>query len=194
MIQLGSGIFECDVDNEVILSGEIRFVNDKVLDTTEEKSIHLDKTTHDFLDYVSENEIFSILKNNGFNLGFKNITNYKIYKNDIQGSVKWENDWIYFLEGLLKFPFLEHLGTGPIEIPIYIREMYINPALFENLSEKGISVSYNKLSNGLTCDGIKILGVKNGPILLPILNTAVVKLQEKSFTKFNNLKCKVRKY
>ncbi|XP_029343545.1 fatty acid synthase [Acyrthosiphon pisum] len=190
MIQLGSGIFECDVDNEVILSGEIRFVNDKVLDTTEEKSIHLDETTDDFLDYVSENEIYSILKNNGFNLGFKNITNYKMYKNYIQGSVKWENDWIYFLEGLLKFPFLEHLGTGPIEIPIYIREMYINPALFENLSEQGISVSYNKLSNGLSCDGIKILGIKNGPISLPIHNTAVVKLEEKSFNKFNNLKCK----
>jgi len=137
MIQLGSGIFECDVDNKVILSGEIRFLNDIVLGSTEEKSKHLDKTTDDFHCNVSENEIYSILKNNGFNLGFKNITNLNIYKHFIQGSVKWENDWINFLEGLLKFPFLEHLGTGPIEIPVYIREIYINPALFENRSEKG---------------------------------------------------------
>ncbi|CAI6347084.1 unnamed protein product [Macrosiphum euphorbiae] len=189
-IQLGSGLFECDVDNEVILSGEIRFLNHIDLSSTEEKSIHLDKTTDDFHANISENEIYSILKNNGFNLGFKNITNYKMYKNNIQGSVKWENDWIHFLEGLLKFPFLEHLGTGPIEIPVYIREMYINAALFENRSEKDISVNYNKLSNEVTCDGVKIFGVKNGTISLPIINSAVVKLQEKSFTKFNNLKCK----
>lgn len=215
---MGSGLFECDIDNEVILSGEIRFLNHIDLSSTEEKSIHLDKTTDDVHANISENEIYSILKNNGFNLGFKNITNYKMYKNNIQGSVKWENDWIHFLEGLLKFPFLEHLGTGPIEIPVYIREMYINAALFENRSEKGtfkiliifikdsryneitiyfltdISVNYNKLSNEVTCDGIKIFGVKNGTISLPIINSAAMKLQEKSFTKFNNLKCKVRKY
>jgi len=138
MIQLGSGIFECDIDDEFILSGEIGFFNDTVLDSTEEKSIYFDKTLDNFLGNMSENEICSVLKNNGFNLGFKNITNFKIYKNKIQGSVKWENDWICFLEGLFKFPFLEHLGTRPIEIPAYVREMYINPALFENHSEKGI--------------------------------------------------------
>lgn len=137
MIQLGSGLFECDVDSEVILSGEITFLNDKDLDANKEKPFHFDKTTDDFDGHVSGNEIYSILKNNGFNLGFKNITNYKMYKNNIQGSVKWENDWIYFLEGLFKFPFLEHLGTGPIEIPVYIREMYIIPSVFENLQEKG---------------------------------------------------------
>ncbi|XP_016657076.1 fatty acid synthase isoform X4 [Acyrthosiphon pisum] len=190
MIQLGSGLFECDVDNEVILSGEIRILNNIVSGSNEEKSINFDNTTDNLLCNVSENEIYSILKNNGFNLGFKNITNLNIYKNNIQGSVKWENNWIYFLECLFKFPFLDHLGTGPIEIPVYIREMFINPALFENHSEKDISVNYNKLSNEVTCDGIKILGVKNAPISLPILNSVVVKVQEKSFTKFNNLKCK----
>jgi len=55
-----------------------------------------------------------------------------------------------------------------------------------------ISVNYNKVTHELTCDGIRIIGVKNGPILLPILNSTVGKLQEKSFTKFNSLKCKVR--
>eukprot|EP00102_Acyrthosiphon_pisum_P019878 XP_016657088.1 PREDICTED: fatty acid synthase-like [Acyrthosiphon pisum] len=192
MIQLGSGLFECDVNNEVILSGEIRLLNNLVLGSNEEKSINFDNTTDNLLCNVSKNEIYSVLKNNGFNLGFKNITNLNIYKNNIQGSVEWENNWIYFLDCLFKFPFLENLGIGPIEIPVYIREMFINPALFENRSEKDISVNYNKLSNEVTCDGIKILGVKNAPISLPILNSVVVKVQEKSFTKFNNLKCKVQ--
>jgi len=138
MIQLGSGVFECIMNDELILSGEIRFLNDIVLGSTEETSIHMDERPDDFYGNVSENEMYSILKNNGFNLGFQNIPNFKIYKNKIQGSVKWENDWIYFLEGLFKFPFLEHLGTGPIEIPVYIREMSIFPALFESSSEKGI--------------------------------------------------------
>lgn len=140
MIQLGSGTFECNIDNESVLSGEIRFLNDTVLDSTKEKSIYLDKTSEDFQGYISENEIYSTLKNKGFNLGedFKNITNYEIYKNSIQCSVKWRNDWIYFLEGLIKFPFLEDLGTDPIKMPVNIRELCINPALFENISEKGI--------------------------------------------------------
>jgi len=55
-----------------------------------------------------------------------------------------------------------------------------------------ISVNYNKLTNEVTCDGIRIIGVKNGPISLSIHNSTVVKLQEKSFTKLNYLKCKVR--
>ncbi|XP_060835401.1 fatty acid synthase-like [Rhopalosiphum padi] len=192
MIQLGSGIFECNIDNEIVLSGEIRFLNDTVFGSTKEKLIHLDKTSNDFQGYLSENEIYSILKNNGLNLegDFKNITNFEIYKNNIQCSVKWRNDWIYFLEGLFQFPFLEHLGTGPVKIPVYIRELCISPALFENHSEKDISVNYNKLTNEVTCDGIKILGIKNDSISLPKLKSSEVKLQEKLFTKFNYLKCK----
>jgi len=139
MIQLGSVVFECYIDNEIILSGEIRLLNDKVLSSTVEKTIDLDKTSEDFQGCVSENEIYSILEKNGFNLGesFKTITNFEVYKNVILGSVKWKNDWIYFLEGLFKFPYLEHLGTGPIETPVYIREICIIPTLFENCLMKG---------------------------------------------------------
>uniref|UniRef100_A0A2H8TDM0 Fatty acid synthase n=1 Tax=Melanaphis sacchari TaxID=742174 RepID=A0A2H8TDM0_9HEMI len=192
MIQLGSGIFECNIDNEIIFKGEIKFLNDTVIADMEEKSIRLNNTLDDFQGYISENEIYSILKNNGLNLGedFKNITNFEIFKNNIQCSIKWRNDWIYFLEGLFKFPFLEHLGTGPIKIPVYIRELCINPTLFENRSEKDISVNYNKLTNEVTCDGIKILDIKSESIPLPKLKSLEVKLQEKSFTKFNFLNCK----
>jgi len=138
MIQLGSGMFECNIENEVILSGEIGYLNNfALLNLTQEKSIHVYETSDDFYCNVSETEIYSILENNGFNLGFKNITNLKIYKNKIEGLVKWENDWINFLEGLFKFPYLENLGTAPIEIPVYIRELCIIPALFENRSDKG---------------------------------------------------------
>lgn len=57
-----------------------------------------------------------------------------------------------------------------------------------------IDVNYNKVTNEVTCDGIKIKGVKNGSISLPVLKSTVVKLQAKSFTKFNYLKCKVCEY
>jgi len=138
MIQLGSGVFECNIDNEIILSGEIKYLNNIAqLNLIQENLIHVGETSDDFYCNVSENEIYSILENNGFNLGFKNITNLKIYKTKIQGSVKWKNDWINFLEGLFKFPYLEHLGTGPIEIPVYVRELCIIPKLFENHPDKG---------------------------------------------------------
>jgi len=140
MIQLGSGVFECNINDKFVLSGEIRFLNNVTLPIlTQEKSVNLDETSNDIFYNVSENEIYSILENNGFNLGFENITQLQIYKNKIQGSIKWENDWINFLEGLFKIPFVEHLGTGPIEIPVYIRELCINPALFENRLYKGTS-------------------------------------------------------
>jgi len=60
-----------------------------------------------------------------------------------------------------------------------------------NVFFSDIRVNYNKLTNEVTCDGIKILGIKNESLLLPKLKSSEVKLQEKSFTKFNYLKCKV---
>lgn len=111
-----------------------------------EKIIALDITSDEFQGCVLEEEIYAVFENNGFNLGddYKNITKFDIYKNCIQGNIKWKNDWIYFLDGLLKFPILENLGTCPIETPISIRQISINPTMFTKNNEKGnICIAYN---------------------------------------------------
>jgi len=88
---------------------------------------------------VSKDEIYAILENNGYDLGenFKNITNFNVYRKNIQGHVKWKNDWVYFLDGLLKFPILEDLGTCHIEAPVSIRQISIVPAMFEKNTGEG---------------------------------------------------------
>lgn len=139
MIQWGTGLFEYNLNDEVIFSGQISFLDNVHLNRKTEKTIALDITYDEVQGYLTKEEIYEIFEKNGFNLGddYKNITKFDIYKNYIQGNIKWKNDWIYFLDGLFKFSILEHLGMCPIETPISIRQMSINPTVFKKNNEKG---------------------------------------------------------
>eukprot|EP00102_Acyrthosiphon_pisum_P016442 XP_008187406.1 PREDICTED: fatty acid synthase-like [Acyrthosiphon pisum] len=192
MIQWGSGHFEYNLNDEVIFSGQISFLNNVHSNINTKKIMELDVTSDEFQGCVLEEEIYAVFENNGFNLGddYKNITKFDIYKNYIQGNIKWKNDWIYFLDGLLKFPILEHLGTCPIETPISVRQISINPTMFKTNNEKDVSVNYNTATKEITCDGINITGVKNGHLVLLKTNSAVVHLQEDIFIQFNLSRCK----
>lgn len=146
MIQWGSGLFEYTFNDEVILSGKIGYLHDIDLNTTSDETITLNKIIEDFQGSVSNDEIYAILENSGYSLGdnYKNIVNFDVYKKNIQGYVKWENDWIYFLDGLLKFPLLEHLNMCYTEAPVSIRQISIAPKMFEKKSEKStIEMSTN---------------------------------------------------
>lgn len=139
MIQLGSGHFEYNIDDEVIFSGQISFLDGKDFNIQLEKSTAQDISSDDFLEPVLNDKIYTIFENSGLKLGdkFRNITKFVVNKNNIQGYVKWTNDWIYFLDGLLKFPLLQNLGTSNIEAPISIRQISILPEIFESNTEKG---------------------------------------------------------
>lgn len=54
-----------------------------------------------------------------------------------------------------------------------------------------MNVNYNTATKEITCDGINITGVKNGHLVLPKTNSAVVNLQEEIFIQFNLSRCKV---
>jgi len=140
MIQWGSGLFEYNFNDEVIFSGQISFKDDLNLIEKPEN----DKKSNNFQGCISNEELYAILKKNGYNLGdnFKNITHLDVYKNNIQGLVKWENDWIYFLDGLLKFPLLDNLGTHQTEAPVSIRQLVINPIMFNKYTKKGIYIIF----------------------------------------------------
>ncbi|CAH1725990.1 unnamed protein product [Aphis gossypii] len=192
MIQWGSGHFEYYLNDEVIFSGQISFINNENLNMKTENTIESDTTSDNFQECVLKDEIYEIFKNNGFNLGdnFKNITKFNSYKKYIQGNIKWKNDWIYFLDGLFKFPILQNLGTYPIETPISIRQMSINPTLYKTNTVKDVCVNYNTATKEITCEGIKITDIKNGHSVLPLINSAVVNLQEEIFVQFNHSQCK----
>jgi len=138
MIQRGSGLLEYNLDDEVILSGKIGFLHDMDLNVVSDKSTAFNRTSDDFQESEPKDEIYAILENNGYNLGenFKSITNFNLYRKNIQGYVKWKNDWVYFSDGLLKFPILESFGTCNIEAPVSIRQISIVPTMFEKPREK----------------------------------------------------------
>lgn len=140
MIQIGTGLFEYSINKEVIFSGQIKFLDNSNANQTTEKSLILDKTSNDFYGSIPKDEIYTIMKNNRFDVGdnFKNITNCDVYKNNIQGFVDWNNDWIYFLDSLFKFPLLENDENCTIKAPTTIRKINIIPTLFLNNTKKGI--------------------------------------------------------
>lgn len=139
MIQYGSGLFECNIDNELVFSGQISFMDKKDLNTKSTQPIKLDKISNTYDGYLLKDEIYAMLENNGYCLGdsYKNIIKIDTSEKYIQGYVKWTNDWVYFLDGLLKFTLLEDLETHKLNAPISIREIKINPVIYQNSTEKG---------------------------------------------------------
>lgn len=135
MIQWGSGNFEYSINNEIILTGQLQFIRRHDMKSTET----IRKTFGHYLGRISKQEVYAIFENNGLILGdnFRNITNIDMYKNNIQGYVKWENDWIYFLDGLLKFPLLESIDTRFNESVVSIRQITVDPKHFEKIVEGG---------------------------------------------------------
>lgn len=131
MIQNASGFFEYIINDEIILSGHICNFDNKNLNSKLEVPKISNNLLNDFQGCISKYELYYILEENGYQLGdnFKNITNLNVYKKKIEGYVQWTNDWIYFLESLLKFPLFENLNISHIETPVSIRQININPAL-----------------------------------------------------------------
>lgn len=143
MIQWGSGQFEYSLNDEVIFSGQIGFLTDENSIKNPEKSTELCKTSDDYQGSVSKEEIYNLMENHGYDLGdnFKNITNIDFYKQDIQGYVEWNNDWIYFMDSLLKIPSMDDLDVRRPEAPISVRQICINPAMFEKKPKRGTQIS-----------------------------------------------------
>lgn len=139
MIQWGTGLFEYNLNDEIILSGQVNYLHDDNLKTISEEPISSNRSIKDFYGCVPKNEIYTSLENIGYNLSnnFMNIINVNVFKKNIQGYVQWKNDWIYFLDGLLKFPLLENLDTCQLEAPVFIRNITINPTIFNDVIEKG---------------------------------------------------------
>jgi hypothetical protein len=137
MIQTGSGNFQCIIDNEIILTGQVGYLidNDDLISMT---SMTLNINSEDFQGSLPSAELYDTLEKNGFNFknGYKNIDSCEIYKNNIQGYINWENDWIYFLDGLMKFPMLENIEKCSTEAPVSIRQISIVPKMVEHSTEK----------------------------------------------------------
>lgn len=222
MIQRGSGHFEYNINNKVVFTGQIKFFDTTDSNTKSVQLFNLDKT-HNYKQYILKDEIYTQLENKGYCLGknYKNIVMSSYSEKEIQGYVEWKNDWIYFLDGLLKFTLLEHLETDQLIAPVSIREMIISPKKFKNIINKGkfiitidnynllyifvnitscsnkhnmfsdIHVSYNIFTKEITCDAVKIMDVTNNVLILSKSDFTDIKLEEIAFVQFDNLKYRV---
>lgn len=52
-------------------------------------------------------------------------------------------------------------------------------------------VSYNKATNEINCNGVKISDVQNGSLLIPEIKSTNVQIEEKTFVHFHNSPCQV---
>ncbi|VVC44020.1 Acyl transferase/acyl hydrolase/lysophospholipase,Acyl transferase,Malonyl-CoA [Cinara cedri] len=191
LIQRGSGLFEFNLNNKTICSGQIHLLQDD-LNVMPEHLINLHTTAKQFQEFGLKEKIYSIFEDNGCNLGdnYKNITEFNVHKNNIEGCIKWKNDWIYFLDSLLKFPLLEDLTKNCTKAPVSIRGIIIRPDMFENSTEQDVFDNYDTRTNEITRNGVKISGVRNEPIVLSNSKVTVGTLEEQIFIQYNHSICK----
>jgi len=57
-----------------------------------------------------------------------------------------------------------------------------------------VRINYNQLTKEVTCNGVKIVNMKNGPLVLSEHKTTIVKLEEETFIQFDNLRCEVKHF
>ncbi|VVC29220.1 Hypothetical protein CINCED_3A006213 [Cinara cedri] len=189
MIQRGSGLFEFSLNDQLILSGQISFLHELNV-KAEVPTTDADKASDSLHGSASKDEIYNIFENSRYNLGdnFKNIASFKIYGNEVRGYVEWKNDWVYFLDGLLKFPVLENISTCSLHAPVSVRQIIIHPEVFEEQMEK-VYVNYNTIAKEITCNGVKICDVKTSPVTFTKHNKLAVNLEEQKFIRFDYPNC-----
>lgn len=142
MIQKGSGLFEASHKNQLILTGQISILKDLNVQPEIPTASENETTEKCIQGMTSKNELYTIFKNNRYELGnnYKNIKDFKMFENEICGHIEWQNDWIYFLEGLLKLSVLENIARCCIHTPVSVRQIVIHPEIFEEHLEKGTCV------------------------------------------------------
>ncbi|XP_050438788.1 fatty acid synthase-like isoform X2 [Adelges cooleyi] len=157
MIQ-SSGFFELNLNGAIILTGQIEFTDKECISS---QTIYQSNENSEWS--ISKNEVYAMFEEKGYQLGehFKTISNVEIFRNEIRANIKWNNDWLHFLDSLLKISLLEKLNASNIETPNSILEIWINPTILENCNDESIPTCYNKLTKEIVCDGVKISNVKN---------------------------------
>jgi len=216
MIQPGTGNFEYNIDDEIVLSGKVSYSrgDDCTTETAEQTP-----NTLDFEERLFKHEIYAALEKVGFHLGdnFKNLTDFRVNDYNIRGCVTWNNDWVYFLDGLFKVPLLRNFGTCQMDAPVSVRQINITPATFGKYhggtgtvlydinipcvyafvyfvpfvltgpySILDIFVDYNIKTKVIACDGIKISDVKYVPLNVPELKSDLIVIQEQTFVRFDD--------
>ncbi|XP_025423656.1 fatty acid synthase-like [Sipha flava] len=156
-IQAGTGRFELCLNNKIVLSGNI-FVFDDLKFKNTITTVHKENSCEDLVS-LNHDEVYSSLEQFGYCVGnvFKTVKRVDIFKNKIQWSLLWDNNWIHYLDALMQVPTMHHIEKhGELLVPVSIQEICIDPTAVEDCGSKELLAQYNIFTNMVTCDGVKI--------------------------------------
>uniref|UniRef100_A0A2S2P8N0 Fatty acid synthase n=1 Tax=Schizaphis graminum TaxID=13262 RepID=A0A2S2P8N0_SCHGA len=189
LIQCGSGHFEICLENEVIVSGKI-FRPDSIDMTLIKPKMKYPDTVSDVPhSSISKYDLYSLLEHNGYELGetFQTVTNIDLYFEEYRGNIKWDDDWMTFLNGIFTFLIHQSMETNdnPTDVST-IRKMYIDPSKFKDSVGKDVSIYYNFNTNEINGDGIYILHPETKSFSISTLNPFELRLEEENFVQLAN--------
>ncbi|XP_065212158.1 fatty acid synthase-like [Planococcus citri] len=192
-IQKGSGKFEILKYNESnsnkatkIMTG-IFYQADRT-----SKNIVDGQKFHDIKHTISDDEFYKVFKNVGYELkdSFRSLDVLKYKDNDYYAKIKWQKNWVTFLDALLKFDmFSEIKNETDLLYTQKIRRLEISAEEISSIEEGTMLLCHKQRStNILTCPGLVMYSVKHQKFEQKKLN-ADIKLEKLQFVSHKNPRC-----
>ncbi|VEN45265.1 unnamed protein product [Callosobruchus maculatus] len=159
-VQMGTGQFEVVEGDVPIVIGRIKLLKDYL-----KKYVEVDFVAPN--NYLKTKDIYKELRLRGYNYtkGFRGLQDCDV--NASKGHVKWEDNWITFMDNMLQIKILQ-TDSRLLYVPIYIREMIV-PApdhlawVNKNFTEIGkppnLPVYCDKSTDVIRCGGVTIKGL-----------------------------------
>nr|XP_018901189.1 PREDICTED: fatty acid synthase-like [Bemisia tabaci] len=193
LYQRGSGDFEYYWNDELICKGKLSLWEGK----TDSLSVETDILTASEVQpniSISSDEIYQLLEGSGYHIDKKwqTIIRQSFYDDEWHGVVTWKDNWIVFLDSLLKLSILKEIESGGKMVKLTeIQQLIINPTVF-NKPLKDFNTVYHLISNTLKCEGIFINGAKATSLdIAPY--PSILKLESQQFMPADNLNLKDEK-
>ncbi|KAK5643465.1 hypothetical protein RI129_007310 [Pyrocoelia pectoralis] len=169
----GSSEFEICESGSVAVSGKI-FVPEDVTQEFIDLPPPTVKSESDLISLTTD-DFYKVLRLRGYDYDgiFKGVASSDNY--GIRGQLKWEKNWISYIDTMLQFPIFEQ-NTRELYLPTRLQRAVINPKLHGELFEK-----YGKEDNCMTVNMYREIGIiKSGGIELRGMKTSLAPRRQQS--------------
>ncbi|KAK8766016.1 hypothetical protein V5799_007197, partial [Amblyomma americanum] len=155
-----SGEFEICEAGTVVVSGRMHIAGegDKVLDKDPPGP-----PSENVVNELDSNDFYKALRLRGYEYQGKFQAVLKIDFQSCCGTIKWEDNWVTFLDGMLQISLFPN-PRKTFRLPVKIQSCRIDPDLHarvvEECGDAGIPTAYDSCLNTCRAGGIAILGLK----------------------------------
>ncbi|XP_065211044.1 fatty acid synthase-like [Planococcus citri] len=192
-IQKGSGKFEILKYNESKPNKTTKIMTGVLYqaDPTS-RNINNDENLHDIKHTISDDEFYNIFKKVGYEMkdSFRSLEVLKYKDNDYYAKIKWQKNWVTFLDALLKvYMFSEIKNETDLLYTQRIRRLEISAEEISSIEEGTTLLCHKQHSTDiLTCPGLTMYSVKHRKFEQKKLN-ADIKLEKLRFVPHKNPRC-----